>query len=91
MSYFVYILFSKKDKRLYVGCTSDLSKRLGRHERGEVLATKDRRPVILIHHELFDNKTDAFNRERFLKSLWGGRFKKKILNNYLNKIGHGLK
>jgi len=28
-------------------------------------------------------KAEAFNRERFLKSLWGGRFKKNVLKKYL--------
>ena len=82
MSYFVYILISLVDKKLYVGCTSNLNKRLIRHNSGHIKATKLRCPLELIHSEKIENKVDAFNRERFLKSLWGAKFKKRILNKY---------
>lgn len=82
MSYFVYILLSKKDNKLYVGCTNDPARRIRDHNYGKVFATKNRRPLVMIHTEEFENKTDAFNRERFLKTLWSARFKKKILEEY---------
>lgn len=82
----VYILYSKKDNKLYVGCTKSLEKRLKAHNSGTVISTKDRRPLILIHEEKFESKAEAFKRERFLKSLWSGRFKKKILKKYLDEI-----
>jgi putative endonuclease len=90
MAYFVYILLSLKDQKLYVGCTRDVGKRLKRHNYGQVLATKNRRPFSLIYTEEFANEADAFNRERFLKSLWGSRFKRKVLDDYLHKVGQGL-
>ncbi|MBI2047762.1 MAG: GIY-YIG nuclease family protein [Parcubacteria group bacterium] len=86
MSYFVYILYSERDKNLYTGCTNNLNDRIKKHHAGYVIATKHRRPLQLIYSEVYKNKADAFNRERFLKSLWSGRFKKKILKNYLKKI-----
>lgn len=79
----VYILFSEKDKKLYVGCTEDVSKRVERYNAGYVPATKFRRPLVLIHSEEHAESRDAFRRERFLKSLWGAREKKKILLKYL--------
>ena len=82
MPYFVYILYSNKDKKLYVGCSEDLEKRFKHHNSGAVSATKNRRPLELIHSEKFEEKAEAFNRERFLKSLWGARFKRKILSVY---------
>ena len=78
--HFVYILFSHKDNKLYVGCSKNIENRLKQHNAGVVIATKNRRPFSLIYQEEFDSKADAFNRERFLKSLWGARLKKKILN-----------
>ena len=84
MFYSVYILYSLCDKRLYVGCTSNLLNRLSQHQSGNVQATKFRLPVELIHSEQFKNKAQAFNRERFLKSLWGAREEKKILKGYLD-------
>ncbi len=86
MNYFVYILYSKKDGRLYVGCTNNLENRIKKHNQGEVFSTKNRRPLVLIHSEEYKEKAEAFNRERFLKSLWGGRFKKNVLKRYLEGL-----
>jgi putative endonuclease len=86
MFYSVYILYSLRDKKLYVGCTSDLLNRVNRHKNGNVQATKYRLPLELIHSEQFEDKIQAFNRERFLKSLWGAREKKKILRKYFERI-----
>lgn len=84
--YWVYILYSEKDTRLYVGCTYNLQERMQRHENGYVRATRFRRPLKLIHTERFQDKTKAFNRERFLKSLWGSREKRKIKQKYLDTL-----
>lgn len=88
MPYFVYILYSQKDHKLYAGCTSNLENRIKKHNIGGVFATKNRTPLVIIYSEEFKNKDEAFNRERFFKSLWSGKLKKKILKEYLSKIGH---
>ena len=90
MAYVVYILYSQKDRKLYVGCTSNISERLERHQSGQVRATVNRRPLDIIHTEQFESTTDAFNRERFLKSLWGAREKKKILLEWLQNKADGM-
>lgn len=77
--YYVYILLSLKDDRLYIGYTNNLRKRLQQHARGEVSATKNRRPLKLIHYEYFVNKEDAQAREKFLKSGYGHDQLKQIL------------
>lgn len=86
MKYWVYILLSKRDQRLYVGCTTDVEKRLKRHNDGCVPATQYRTPLVCIYTEEFETKGDAFNRERFLKSLWSARFKNKLKKEYLSNI-----
>ncbi len=83
---YVYILYSQKDLKLYTGCTSNLEERLNRHHKGWVPATKHRRPLVLIHHEEFILKKEAFKRERFLKSLWGSKDKKRIKKKYLDSL-----
>jgi len=83
--YFVYILISLKDKRLYVGCTKDIEKRLVLHNTGKVVSTRIRRPLVLLHLEEYEQKGKAFGRERFLKSLWSTRFKRKLRDNYLGR------
>ena len=90
MTYTVYILHSRKDRRLYVGCTSNIEQRLKRHHSGQVTATANRRPLDFVHSEQFESKVDAFNRERFLKSLWGAREKKKILLEWLKNKTDGV-
>jgi len=83
MAQMVYILYSLKDKKLYVGRTNELYKRLGQHFGGLVKATKNRRPLEIIHKESYKTASEATRRERFLKSLWGGKVKKKILKDFL--------
>jgi len=86
MLYAVYVLYSTKDENLYVGCTNNIKDRIKRHNNGYVKATKHRRPLFLAHTETFQNKVYAFNRERFLKSLWGSREKNKIKEKFLETL-----
>jgi len=81
--HYVYILKSVKDQKFYVGYTDDLKKRIARHEKGEVGATKFRRPFRLVCYEAFSNKRDALSREKFLKSGFGKQQIEKMLKNSL--------
>ena len=69
----VYVLRSEKDNNLYIGCTSDLEKRITLHQSGKVFATKSRLPIKLIYSESFEDKYDAFFTERFYKTAKGKR------------------
>jgi len=84
--YYVYTLFSLKDKKLYTGRTSDLRRRLGEHARREVSSTRVRRPLKLIHCEYFVNEEDAKSREVFLKSGYGRKNLKESLKRTLSVI-----
>ena len=81
--FYIYVLFSLKDKGLYIGFTSDLKKRLTEHAKGRVISTRIRRPFLLIHYEYFINGTDARARERFLKSGFGRKQLKESLKRTL--------
>lgn len=85
MFYYVYILESIKVKKLYIGYSSDLKRRLKKHNAGKSLATKPFRPYKLIFYEAFLSKQDAKNREKYLKTGWGWRSTKKMLGDYLNE------
>ncbi len=74
--YYVYIL-SCADDGSYTGCTDNLKDRISRHQKGNVPATKDRRPVKLIFYFAFSNKYTAYNFEKYLKSGSGRAFLKK--------------
>ncbi len=80
--YYVYILQSTKDGKLYTGFTSDLKKRLKEHSSAGVKSTKHRLPLKLIYYEAYWNRADAESREKFLKSGSGKRYIKKQLTNY---------
>ncbi|MFC1524849.1 GIY-YIG nuclease family protein [Planctomycetota bacterium] len=69
--HYVYVLKSLKDKKLYVGHTSDLKKRVQRHNHGLNIATKTRRPLKLLFYEAFINKSDAIRDELFFKTGYG--------------------
>jgi len=79
--YYVYILYSLKDSKLYIGFTNNLKKRLTEHAGKKVEATKNRIPLKLIHYEYFINRKDAEAREKFLKSGYGRIQFKEILKN----------
>lgn len=83
--YWVYFLYSKKAGNVYVGCTGNLKKRLKEHQNGLVESTKDRRPLILIHSEKYSALSLVRRREKYLKSLYGYRERKRILKEYLEK------
>ena len=68
--YLVYILLSQKDKKLYIGYTNNLKRRIIEHKSGKSLATKNRQPVMLIYYESYLRWSDAKRREKYLK---GGR------------------
>lgn len=67
--YYVYILRSEKDGKLYIGSTSDLTMRLRYHNAGNAHATKDRRPLKLLASEQFETRKEAMHREKYLKKL----------------------
>lgn len=76
--YFVYILRCSNGK-LYTGCSSDINKRLERHNNGHVPSTKNIRPVDLITYTTFIDKYKAFEFEKYLKSGSGRAFTKRHL------------
>lgn len=70
--YYVYVLYSLKDHRLYKGYTSNIQNRLLKHNSGGSTSTAKRKPFVLAHIELFDDKSVALKREKYFKSLKGG-------------------
>lgn len=65
--FYTYILGSKRDKKLYIGSTNDLSRRFKEHNSGKVLSTKARVPLELLYYEAYMTETEARNRESALK------------------------
>ena len=88
--YVVYVLYSARYDRIYVGYTSHLIERIRSHNLYGKDWTKGYRPWIVIHVEVFDSKSQAMNRERQLKGGKGRHFIREIvLPDYL-KSSSGL-
>ncbi|MBI4097297.1 MAG: GIY-YIG nuclease family protein [Candidatus Levybacteria bacterium] len=86
LRYYIYVLLSLKDRKLYIGFTTDLKKRLVERAKGLSTATHARRPLKLIHYEYFINVEDAKARERFLKSGFGRNQLKLALKRTLKSL-----
>jgi putative endonuclease len=69
--YYVYVLRSQLDKKLYIGYTTNLRNRMHEHNHGEVISTKSRRPFELIFYEGYKSMEDAKRRERYFKTTKG--------------------
>ena len=85
---FVYILFSLRDKRLYVGSTGNLKKRLREHTQGEVRSTQNRRPLKLVYYEVYQDRADAQRREKYLKGGNGRASLKIQLQTCFSALGY---
>lgn len=79
MEYFVYVLKSQKDGRLYKGQTSDLNERIKQHNSDKTKSTKGFMPWELVYFETFQTREEAVFREKYLKTGSGREFLKKIL------------
>ena len=65
--FYVYVLKSLKDDKLYVGSTDDLRRRLAEHNTGKAKSTASRRPFTLRYYEAYSKEADARRRESMLK------------------------
>ena len=66
--FYVYVLKSVKDGKLYIGSTANLKLRFQEHTNGEVKSTRYRRPLELIYYEAYKNENTARKREKQIKS-----------------------
>jgi putative endonuclease len=87
--WYVYVLRSQKDGRLYTGTTADLRKRVDEHNKGQEPGSRHMAPVELAYYEACHSKRDAFKREKYLKSTYGKRYLKTRLSDYLANYSTG--
>ena len=78
----VYVLYSEKYNKIYIGYTSNLEQRfLSHNELSKTGYTVKYRPWKIIYTEKFENKKEAIQREKQLKSSRGRNFiRKEILS-----------
>lgn len=87
-SHYFYVL-QCQDNSFYAGYTIDIERRLKQHNDGKgakYTRVKSRRPVLLVHSEIFLSKSDAMKQEYAFKQLQRKEkqkylaFMKKIVN-----------
>ena len=72
--YTVYILYSKKSSRYYVGQTSDIKDRLERHNQGRSKSTKFGIPWSIVLQREFSTRSEALILEKQIKNRGAKRY-----------------
>lgn len=81
MSYFVYILASRKNGTLYIGVTNDLIKRVWEHKNKFVDGFSEKYGADkLVYYEIFDDIENAILREKRLKK-WNREWKIELIES----------
>jgi putative endonuclease len=77
--YWVYILASKRNGTLYIGVTSNLSRRVYEHKEKLIEGfTKKYNITQLVYAEEFQDINDAIDREKCIKK-WNREWKLKLI------------
>ncbi|MFO7673898.1 MAG: GIY-YIG nuclease family protein [Lutibacter sp.] len=71
---FVYILFSDKSLKYYVGQAADIEKRLKKHNQGNVPSTKYAIPWKLVLQIKVANRSEALILEKKIKKRGAKRY-----------------
>jgi len=72
--FYVYILYSEKCKRHYIGYSENVQLRLVRHNEGMVNATRNCRPYILKAYKSFETEFEAHKEELMLKNAKSSKY-----------------
>ena len=79
MSFFVYILASRRNGTLYIGMTDDLLRRAAQHRIGAIPGfTKQYGVKMLVWYEAHDTRAAAITRERQINK-WNRAWKLKMI------------
>ncbi len=79
MSFYVYILASRRNGTLYIGMTDDLVRRVWQHREGLMPGfTKDHGVKLLVWYEQHETRESAFTRERQMKK-WNRAWKLQVI------------
>jgi len=56
------------------------------HSEGQVVTTRDRRPVELVYYEACNSRKDSCRREKYLKTSAGKRYLRNRLSEHLETL-----
>jgi putative endonuclease len=86
LTHCVYVLYSLKDKKLYIGSSSNLKQRLTAHFNGNNQSTAFRRPFRLVFCEYFISIKDAVRREDYFKTTPGKKSLRLIIRESVKEL-----
>jgi putative endonuclease len=73
--YAVYVLYSQRFRKIYIGQTESIARRLVEHNNGLLSTyTKRYKPWKIVYTEEYDTRAEALKREKQLKSQKGREF-----------------
>ncbi len=78
--YFVYILYSARIDKYYIGYSSNVNVRLLKHNTSNSGFTSTGKPWIVVYTEAFKDKKTAMTRERQIKN-WKNKY---MISNLIN-------
>lgn len=82
MSFWVYILASRRNGTLYIGMTDDLVRRAWEHRTGAVPGFTQKYGVkMLVWYEQHETRESAFQRERQMKK-WNRAWKLQLIERF---------
>jgi len=87
--YYVYILYSEKLDKLYIGRTEDLKRRIKDHNTGSSTFCKSGKPWKIVHYQAFVSKKDSIREESFLKTGKGRQRVNYLLESTLEEQRRG--
>ena len=81
--FFVYILWSEKLQKFYIGSTQDLQARVAYHNSGNVTFTSTGIPWVIVYSEALNSRQEAILRERQIKGWKSAKAIKKLIETRL--------
>jgi putative endonuclease len=85
--YYTYVLWSRKDKKFYIGYTADINRRAEEHLHGVSHTTSRMSDPVLIFFEAFTSETDARRRESYFKTTKGKKALRLIVRDSIKTDG----
>jgi len=84
MSYSVYILYSEKANKYYIGHTENVNRRLEEHNnpiRNSKFTAKYIPWILLASFPIFETRSDAMQAEKFIKKQKNRKFIEELIEN----------
>ena len=78
--FYVYAIKSLTRNYVYVGLTNNIERRISEHNSGRNKTKRAYKPFKLIYSKEFENRIDAREREKYLKTDYGKEFLKGLSN-----------